>query len=132
MMSNTGRNTYSLEKLKVRLIMSDREGLEPIRGEELATFNPRGHQPDKENDPGSSGPQSHARQEGAFGPPGIVQREFGAPIITPKSTASGFLYYWTGQKTIWQKPPPISRASTTSRWPGPILLRDSRDQRSLK
>lgn len=95
-MSNTGTNTYSLEKLKVRLIMGDREGLEPIRGEDLATVNPRGHQPTRRTIPGVPGLSRTRVKKGPLDRPEIVQTEFLAPIITPKSTASGFLYYWTG------------------------------------
>ena len=95
-MSNTGKNTYSLEKLKVRLITSDREGLEPIRGEELATINPRGHQPTRRTIPGVPGLSRTRVKKGPLDRPEIVQSEFLAPIITPKSTASGFLYFWTG------------------------------------
>ena len=96
-MSNTGTNTYSLENLKVRLITSDRDGLEPIRGEELATFNPRGHQPTRRTIPGVPGLSRTRVKKGPLDRPEIVQTEFLAPIITPKSTASGFLYFWTGR-----------------------------------
>ncbi len=95
-MTNTGTNTYSLEKLRVRLIMSDREGLEPITGEDLATFNPRGHQPTRRTIPGVPGLSRTRVKKGPLDRPEIIQSEFKVPIITPKSTASGFLYYLTG------------------------------------
>lgn len=97
-MSNTGKNTYSLENLKIRLITAGREGLEPIRGEELATFNPKGHQPTRRTIPGVPGLSRTRVKKGPLDRPEIVQSEFLAPIITPKSTASGFLYYWTGNE----------------------------------
>ena len=104
-MSNTGKNTYSLENLKVRLITESREGLEPIRGQELATFNPKGHQPTRRTIPGVPGLSRTRVKKGPLDRPEIVQSEFLAPIITPKSTASGFLYYWTGKEA------PLAEAS---------------------
>ena len=97
-MSNTGTNSYSLEKLQVRLITSGREGLEPIRGEDLAGFNPNGHQPTRRNVPGVPGLSRTRVKKGPLNRPEIMQNEFLAPIVTPKSTASGFLYYWVGDE----------------------------------
>ena len=97
-MSNTGTNIYSLEKLQVRLITSDREGLEPIRGEDLASFNPKGHQPTRRNIPGVPGLSRTRVKKGPLNRPEITQNEFLTPIVTPKSTASGFLYFWVGDE----------------------------------
>ena len=94
--SNRGTNTYSLENLKVRLITRDREGLEPISGEELGTFNPKGHQPTRRQIPGVPGLSRTRVKKGPLNRPEITQNEFLAPIVAPKSTASGFLYYWVG------------------------------------
>lgn len=93
-MSNTGTNTYSLEKLQVRLITSDREAIDPTRAEDLASFNPKGHQPTRRNIPGVPGLSRTRVKKGPLNRPEIVQNEFLVPIVTPKSTASGFLYYW--------------------------------------
>ena len=94
--SNRGTNTYSLENLQVRLITGDREGLEPISGEELATFNPKGHQPTRRQIPGVPGLGRTRVKKGPLDRDEITQNEFLAPIVAPKSTASGFLYYWVG------------------------------------
>lgn len=104
-MSNTGTGTYSLEKMQVRLITKGREGLEPIRGEDLATFNPRGHQPTRRTVPGVPGLSRTRVKKGPLNRPEVVHGEFLAPIVTPKSTASGFLYFWTGTEE------PLERAS---------------------
>lgn len=95
-MSNTGKSSFSLEKLQVRLITSDREGLDPIRGEDLATLNPKGHQPTRRSIPGVPGLNRKRVKKGPLDRPEITRNEFRAPILTPKSTASGFLYYLTG------------------------------------
>ncbi len=95
-MSNTGRNIFTLEKLQVRLITSDREGLDPVRGEDLVTLNPKGHQPTRRSIPGVPGLNRTRVKKGPLDRAEITQNEFRAPIVTPKSTASGFLYFWTG------------------------------------
>ncbi len=95
-LSNTGTNVYSLKKMQVRFISGDRQGLEPIRGDDLANFNPDGHQPTRRNVPGVPGLGKTRVKKGPLNRPQIAKREFVAPIVAPKSTASGFLYYWTG------------------------------------
>ena len=95
-MSNIGTNTYSLEKLKVRLITSARDGIEPILGEELEGFNPRGHQPTRRTVPGVPGLSRTRVKKGPLNRPEILLQQFQAPIVTPKSTASGFLFYFAG------------------------------------
>ena len=104
-MSNTGKSSYSLENLKIRLIMADRQSLEPISAEELATFNPRGHQPTRRSIPGVPGLNRARVKKGPLAREEIALMEFRAPIITPRSTASGFLYYFTGTEED------VSRAS---------------------
>ena len=96
-MSNTGTDTYSLEKLQVRLITSDGEGLEPVKASDLATLNPRGHQPTRRPIP-LPGLNRARVKKGPLDRPEIANSEFLAPIVTPKSTASGFLYYLTGNE----------------------------------
>ena len=94
--SNAGKSTYSLENLRVRLVTGDREGLEPISGEDLASFNPKGHQPTRRTIPGVPGLSRTRVKKGPLDREEITQNEFLAPIVTPKSTASGFLYFWVG------------------------------------
>lgn len=95
-LSNTGTNIYSLENMQVRFIAADRESLDPIRGDDLASFNPAGHQPTRRNVPGVPGLSKTRVKKGPLNRPQIIQSEFMAPIVTPKSTASGFVYFWTG------------------------------------
>ena len=94
--TNRGTNTYSLEKMKARLIMADRDGLEPLTGSDLAGFNPQGHQPTRRNVPGVPGLGKTRVKKGPLNRPKILESEFRAPILTPKSTASGFLFFLTG------------------------------------
>lgn len=98
-MSNIGTNSYSLEKMSVRLITSGREGLEPVSAEELAGFNPKGHQPTRRNVPGVPGLSRTRVKKGPLARPEIAGNEFRVPIVTPKSTASGFFYYWVGDRS---------------------------------
>lgn len=95
-MSNTGTDTYSLEGLQVRLLVGGGAELEPIRGEDLATFNPRGHQPTRRTVPGVPGLSRTRVKKGPLNRPEIQGSEFLAPLVAPKSTASGFLYFDTG------------------------------------
>ncbi len=95
-LTNTGKSSFELKNLKVRLITPDRESLEPFSGEDLATFNPSGHQPTSRNIPGLPGLNKKRVKKGPLNRPEIMNHEFLAPIITPESTASGFLYYSVG------------------------------------
>lgn len=97
--SNTGTDTFTLENLQVRLITSGREGLEPTRGEDLATIKPHGHQPTRRSIPGIPGLNRTRVKKGPLDRPEVTLNEFAAPIVAPKSTASGFLYYLTGNET---------------------------------
>ncbi len=95
--SNRGTNSYSLEDMQVRLILSGRDGLEPLRGDDLAGFNPNGHQPTRRNVPGVPGLSRTRVKKGPLNRPQVLTSEFRAPIVAPKSTASGFLFYLTGR-----------------------------------
>lgn len=99
-MSNRGTDTYSLEKLQVRLITADRDSLDPIRGEDLASLNPSGHQPTRRNIPGVPGLSRTRVKKGPLNRPEITESAFLAPIVTPKSTASGFLYYLVTDRAL--------------------------------
>lgn len=96
--SNTGTNTYSLENLKVRLVMAGHEGIDPVSVEDLATLNPAGHQPTRRGVPGIPGLGGKRVQKGPLNRPEIERNQFRAPIIAPKSTANGFMYYLTGNE----------------------------------
>ncbi len=95
--SNRSDHALALEGLKVRFITADREGLEPISGEDLTFYNPKGHQP-KERPPfipPLPGTRPKARK-GPLAQPEITEREFKAPVLPPETTVSGFFYYQTG------------------------------------
>lgn len=94
--SNSGTHSFSLESLQVRLITPGREGLEPIRGEDLAALNPKGHQPTRRTIPGVPGLNRTRVKKGPLDRPEITRHEFRAPIVAPKSTASGFFFYQMG------------------------------------
>ncbi len=94
--TNTGLQPYELKNLKVRFITADRDGLEPITGDELAFFNPKGHQPKTRKIPGLPGLNRTRVKRGPLARFEITDNEFKAPVLTPESTASGFFYYWTG------------------------------------
>ena len=96
--SNTGTNTYSLENLKVRLLMAGHEGIDPVSVEDLATLNPAGHQPTPRGVPGIPGLGGKRVKKGPLNRPEIERNQFRAPIIAPKSTANGFMYYLTGNE----------------------------------
>jgi hypothetical protein len=94
--TNNSDHPLGLEGLKARFIDARREGLEPVSGEDLAYYNPKGHQP---KDRPSYIPIPLGRPKAKKGPlakPEITQREFKAPVVAPNTTASGFFYYNTG------------------------------------
>ncbi len=96
-LTNTGLHAYDLKNLQVRLITAGREGLEPVTGEDLAYFNPKGYHPKRRNIPGIPGLSRTRVKKGPLARFEITDREFRAPVLTPESTASGFFYYWTGK-----------------------------------
>ncbi len=96
--SNRGRNSYSLEKMQVRFITGQSEGLEPLSADDLVTLNPKGHQPSGRKVPlpvPGLGAGKKVRK-GPLNRDEIRQNAFVAPIVTPESTASGFMFYYTG------------------------------------
>jgi hypothetical protein len=95
--TNTSDHAMGLDELKVRFITADREGIEPTPGEDLAYYNPKGHQP-KERPPyipplPGTGPKA---RKGPLSGWEMVGREFKAPVVPPRSSVSGFFYYRTG------------------------------------
>ncbi len=97
-LSNTGTNTYSFENLQIRLVMPGREGIDPVSPADLATLNPSGHQPTRRKVPSIPGLGGTRVKKGPLNRPEIEQRQFRVPIVAPKSTASGFMYYLTGSE----------------------------------
>lgn len=91
--ANNSDHPLGLQNLKVRFIDSRGEGLEPIPAEDLTYFNPKGHQP-KDRPPYIPIPLGGPKvKKGPLAKPEITQRAFQAPVVAPKSTASGFFYY---------------------------------------
>jgi hypothetical protein len=98
--SNQSDHPLGLDQLKVRFTDDRGEGLEPMSGEDLAFFNPKGHKP---KDRPSYIPIPLGRPKAKKGPlakPEITQREFQAPVVAPGTTASGFFYYNTGIRPL--------------------------------
>lgn len=118
-MTNTGRDTFSLENLKVRLITADGVNIEPVSAQNLETFNPGGHQPKRRNIPGVPGLSRTRVTKGPLNRPVIADMEFRVPILTPKSTASGFLYFETG--------PPSTLAGASAYLAGIYDMTNGRD-----
>ena len=93
--TNDSDSVISLQNLEVRYISGGRQGLEPLSAADLATFNPKGHQPKNRGIPGVW-TQRPKTKKGPLAKPEIEVREFNAPILPPGSSASGFFYYETG------------------------------------
>lgn len=97
--TNNSQHPLNLATMKVRYIDGDRTGLEPIPGEDLAYFNPKGR--NKPNTAPLPIPGVVWRRGGKKGPlakPEITQREFKAPVVPPESSVHGFFYYQTGNE----------------------------------
>ena len=106
--NNDSDDAYDLKNLKVRFVMSDREGIDPMTAEDLKYFQPDGSQPRERPRylpplPGLNKPKV---KKGPLAKTSISDREFKAPVIAPHSTVSGFFYYATGTQ-----PDPIPGAA---------------------
>ena len=97
---NDSDHSLSLEQLKVRFITSDREGVEPTSGEDLAFYQPSTRPKERPryipSIPGLGRPKL---KKGPLAKPEITGREFKAPVIAPRSSASGFFYYEMGKNS---------------------------------
>lgn len=98
--TNKGDAVIGLEDLKVRYINSRREGIEPISAEDLAFFNPNGHQPTQKPSyiPGIPGVGRPKVKKGPLAKSEITSRAFVAPVLTPQSSVAGFFYYHVGDE----------------------------------
>ena len=96
--TNASDHPLGLENLKVRFITSDREGLEPVSAEDLAYFQPSTKPKELPRYiprvPGIGRPRL---KKGPLAKWEITERAFTAPVVPPKSSASGFFYYLTGR-----------------------------------
>jgi len=105
--TNDTDDALGLEDLKARLITSDRQGIEPTSAEDLAYYQPSTRPKERPRYiprvPGLGGPKV---KKGPLAKPEITGRAFKAPVIAPRSSASGFFYYETGTEGD-----PVSRAS---------------------
>jgi hypothetical protein len=95
--TNKSDHSFALEELQVRFITADREGIEPVSGDDLAYFLPKTKPKDRPGYiptiPGLGAPKA---RKGPLAKPEITGREFKAPVLAPHSSASGFFYYATG------------------------------------
>ena len=96
--TNASDHPLGLENLKVRFITSDREGLEPVSAEDLAYFQPSTKPKELPRYiprvPGIGRPKL---KKGPLAKWEIIERAFTAPVVPPKTSASGFFYYMTGR-----------------------------------
>lgn len=97
--TNGGKNPVSLAGMKPRFVQGRNEGVEPISGDDLAYFNPKGAQPRQNPSmiPGIPGVTRPKVKRGPLARPEIVERQFKAPVVAPGETASGFFYYHVGR-----------------------------------
>lgn len=97
--TNDSDDALSLEKLKVRFIESGREGLEPIPPDDLAyvkaSSKPKERPAYIPQIPGIGKPKV---KKGPLADEIISQRAFSAPVVAPRSSASGFFFYLTGSE----------------------------------
>ena len=95
--TNDTDDALGLEDLKARLILSDREGIEPTSAEDLAYYQPSTRPKERPryipSVPGLGRPKV---KKGPLAKPEISGRAFKAPVIPARSSASGFFYYETG------------------------------------
>ena len=94
---NDSDHSLNLERLEVRFITSRGDGLEPTSGEDLTFYQPSTRPKERPryipSVPGLGRPKL---KKGPLAQPEITGREFKAPVIGPRSSASGFFYYETG------------------------------------
>jgi hypothetical protein len=100
--TNGSDHALSLEGLTARFITSRRDGLEPWSAQDLSLYNPKGHKPKDPPPylprlPGLTGPKV---KKGPLAKPEIEAREFKAPVVPPRSSASGFFYYNLGESEV--------------------------------
>lgn len=97
-MTNGGEHAISLENLQVRYIDDRRNGIEPIPAEDLATWNPKGHQPTQRRIPGVGTGRPRVKK-GPLAREEITQRAFNAPVLGPGQSVHGFFYYNVGKQS---------------------------------
>ncbi len=93
--TNDSEEVISLENLEARYISGGRQGIESLSAADLATFNPKGHQPKSRSIPGVWNRMPKAKK-GPLAKPELALREFNAPVLPPGSSASGFFYFDVG------------------------------------
>jgi len=94
---NDSDHSLNLEQLKVRFITSDRDGIEPVSGDDLTFFQPSTSPKERPRYiPSLPGLGRPKLKKGPLAKPEVTGREFKAPIIAPRSSANGFFYYQTG------------------------------------
>ena len=97
--TNNSEHPLNLAGMKVRYIDSERTGLEPITGEDLAFFNPKGkNKPNANPLPIPGVVWRRGGKKGPLAKPEITQREFKAPVVPPETSVNGFFYYQTGNE----------------------------------
>lgn len=91
--SNKGTHPIKLENLAVRYVPAPgAEGIEALRGEDLATFNPKGYQPKQRKIPGI-GVGKPKVKKGPLARSEVADREWAAPLVPPGVQETGFFFF---------------------------------------
>ena len=94
--SNQGDRPIKLDNLRVRYVPSPgTEGIEALRGSDLATFNPKGYQPKQRKIPGVGTTRAKVKK-GPLARPEVAEREWSAPLVPPGVQESGFFFFHVG------------------------------------
>ena len=103
---NHGEHVIKLENLTVRYVpRPGAEGVEALRGADLATYNPKGYQPRQRKIPGVGTTRAKVKK-GPLARPEVADREWAAPLVPPGVDESGFFFFHVGET-----PDPVSEAS---------------------
>ncbi len=95
--SNQGTSVIKLENLRVRYVPAPgAEGIEALRGADLATFNPDGYQPKQRKIPGVGTTRAKVKK-GPLARPEIADREWSAPLVPPGVEEHGFFFFHVGE-----------------------------------
>ncbi len=96
--TNGGEDSIGLEDLTVRYISGEREGIDAIPAEDLALWNPKGHQPrDRPRYiPAIPGMNRPKVKKGPLAKPEITESGFRAPVLAPGQSSHGFYFYNVG------------------------------------
>ena len=97
---NKGEHVIKLENLRVRYVPSPgQEGVEALRGADLASYNPKGYQPRQRKIPGVGTTRAKVKK-GPLARPEIADNEWSAPLVPPGVEESGFFFFHVGERGL--------------------------------